>query len=682
MIKTDRALINRLLNYAKPYIGWFVIVGVCMIVSTITDISKPIVIGRAVDLFTEGYKVPLVETSEGKTIVFEGRRLGQLKKGQNVEDVSQIIHFNNVYYWFEHIATEDALELSQLSPNESYHQMHLSEEHLEVSLGSNRYVGRPLKEDELKQLRSLNYLPLAKIGILFLGIILASFVLTYMQVIVLQRIGQKIILTIRQEMYEKMLNLPFRFYHENPIGKLVTRVSNDTENLNQMYTSVLVNLIKHSLFVVGVTLMMLKTHVQTALCVLAMLPIIIGATAAFKYFSRRAYNEIRNKLTEMNTFLSEHLSGMSMIQIFRREEAKTQEMKKINQKLYLAGIKELTAFMIFRPFIFFLSYVALAVVLYVGGRNVLIGSMSIGALVIMIAYTKDFFGPIEQLAENYNILQAALASSEKIFDILDEENEITDGTLTIDSEDFKGRIEFKNVWFAYVDEDWILKDVSFVIEPGQKVAFVGATGAGKTSILSLICRYYDIQKGDILIDGISIKNYQIKELRRQIGQVLQDVFMFTGDIKTNIRLGDRTIDDEQIKRAAQYVNAHEFIMKLPEGYNEPVIEGGASLSTGQRQLLSFARALAYNPRIFILDEATAHIDTETEGLIQDALEKMMEGRTTLMVAHRLSTIQHADNIIVLHKGRIKETGKHQALLMQKGIYYHLYELALKGQVTA
>lgn len=341
----------------------------------------------------------------------------------------------------------------------------------------------------------------------------------------------------------------------------------------------------------------------------------------------------------------------------------------------------MTAFMLFRPFIFILSTVGVGLVLLVGGNSVLKGAMSVGALIIMVSYTKDFFGPIEQLAENFSVLQSALASAEKIFTILDEENEINNGTYKIE-EGFNGSIEFKNVWFAYEEEEWILKDVSFTIEAGQKVAFVGATGAGKTSILSLICRYYDIQKGQILIDGRDIKEYDIASLRSQVGQVLQDVFMFTGDVKSNIRLGNDTISQETIEKASKLVNAHEFIERLPQKYNEKVLERGASLSTGQRQLISFARAVAYNPKIFILDEATANIDTETESLIQDALYKMMEGRTTLMVAHRLSTIQHADNIIVLHKGKIREMGNHQTLLSNKGIYYNLYQLALQSQVMS
>lgn len=678
----DSSLIKRLLAYAKPYKWWFLLVLFFMLGSTMADLAKPVLIGNAVDLFTEGYKIPFVEVvDEREVILFEGRKLRHFTEGDQIEQVSQILQYKNEYYWIQELEVEDATTILEMTPQVYNSSILADEESLVITVNGNTYTGRTLQKDELKTLRSLSIKPLGKLAISFLGVLVISFAFLYLQAMILQYIGQKIILAIRHEIYDKMIHLPFRFYHQNPIGRLVTRVTNDTETLNEMYTSVLVNLLKQALFLIGVMVMMLKTDFKTGLCVIALLPIVVIGTLIYKYFSRRAYREMRNKLTEMNAFLSEHLSGMRIIQIFTREQDKVNQMKKINNEHFDASMKEMTAFMLFRPFIFFLCYVGIALVLLVGGHDVLQGAMSVGALIIMTSYTKDFFGPIEQLAENFNVLQAALASAEKIFNILDEENEIIEGTRKIE-DGFKGDIEFKNVWFAYEGEEWILRDVSFKIEAGQKVAFVGATGAGKTSILSLICRYYDIQKGQILIDGVDIKEYDTTALRSQIGQVLQDVFMFTGDIKSNIRLGKSSISQETVEEAARLVNAHEFIEKLPHQYNEKVLERGNSLSTGQRQLISFARAVAYDPKIFILDEATANIDTETEGLIQDALYKMMEGRTTLMVAHRLSTIQHADNIIVLHKGKIREMGSHQILLANKGIYYHLYQLALQSQLMA
>ena len=678
----DQGLMKRLLAYTKPYKKWFLIVFFLMLVSTLADLAKPVLIGRAVDLFTQGYKTPYVVTDETKgTIEFDGEILRHIKSNEQVQEVHQMLQYKNVYYWIEDMLLEDSQEIARMTPENYSHQLSTNDEGVSVEVNGNTYTGRILSQDELKVLRSLNIPALGRLAGLFLLVLLISFGFLYLQAIILQYIGQKIILTLRHEVYDKLLNLPDRFYHHNPVGKLVTRVTNDTETLNEMYTSVLVSLLKQILFILGVMVMMIATDLKTALWVFALIPFIIVGTLIYKYFSRMAYRDIRNKLTQMNTFLSEHISGMKIIQIFIRENAKVKKMKSINAELYNASMKELISFMLFRPFIFFLSYIGVGLVLLVGGNSVLKGAMSVGALIIMVSYTKDFFGPIEQLAENFSVLQSALASAEKIFTILDEENEIEDGTYEI-KEDFNGSIEFKNVWFAYEGEDWILKDVSFKIEAGQRVAFVGATGAGKTSILSLICRYYDIQKGEILIDGRDIKSYKIASLRSQVGQVLQDVFMFTGDIKSNIRLGCNNISQETIEKASKLVNAHEFVEKFPNQYDEKVLERGANLSTGQRQLISFARAVAYNPKIFILDEATANIDTETESLIQDALYKMMEGRTTLMVAHRLSTIQHADNIIVLHKGQIREMGTHQVLLSNKGIYYNLYQLALQSQIMA
>ena len=678
----DRTLFSRLLKYAMPYKFGFLLVLFFMIISTATDLLKPILIGDAVNLFTEDYKTPLVEKTEGATVEYNGMTLGEYNEGDEATVVYQMVNVEDNYYLLKKLPLQASFELQDFTPEQYNKAIELSDSKntVSVKIGNSIFEGSMLQQDELKVLQSLRYQELFVIGSMFLVAIVLSFILTYVQTIMLQRIGQNIILNIREEIYAKMLDLPFRFYHNNPVGKLVTRVTNDTETLSDMYANVLVNLIKQVLFLFGVIIMMITMNFQTSLYVFAILPIVVIATFVFKRIVRLAYRYTRDKITLMNTFLSEHISGMRIIQVFTRERAKVTEMKAINTDLYKAGMRELTAFSLFRPLIFCLNYTAQALVLWQGGLSVLSGRMSVGTLVVMVSYTKDLFGPIEQLADNFNTLQSAFASAEKIFTILDEENEIVDGTKPVTEQTFKGEIEFKNVWFAYNENEWILKDVSFKVNKGQKVAFVGATGAGKTSILSLICRYYDIQKGQILIDGVDIREYKIADLRRQIGQVLQDVFMFTGDIKSNIRLGNKEITQQQIERAAQMVNVHEFINSLPSGYDEEVIERGASLSTGQRQLISFARAVAFDPKIFILDEATANIDTETESIIQDALYKMMEGRTTLMVAHRLSTIQHSDNIIVLEKGVIIEQGDHQDLLKERGHYYHLYQLALQNQV--
>ena len=676
MSKEDHTIFKRLLSYAKPYIGWFLLALIFMITTTGFDLARPILLGRAVDVFVSGYKVPfqIVSQASNDSINYKGLTLSKQQKVQEEDKgLLQIIQYNNTYYLIEGIDGKRAIALEKQSPEELASIIKdIKKEQIVLEINDKEYKASLLTSADLKVLRYLDYKGLYNIAILFLGILIMGFILTYVQALILQHAGQKIIYAIRNEIYQHSIGLPLRFYHENPIGKLVTRVTNDTETLNEMYTSVLVNLIRHLLFMLGIIIMMLYTNIVIALQVFTVIPIIIIATIIFRKYSRKAYRKVRNKISEMNGFLSEHISGMKIIQIFRQEKNKLKEFNKVNDSLYQANMQEMTVFMIFRPFMFVLSSVALSIVLLSGANAVLKGSLSIGVLMIMLQYTRDFFGPVEELAENFNVLQSAMASAEKIFDVLDEENEIPNGLIKVKKHDFRGKIEFKNVWFAYEDKDWVLKDVSFLIKPGEKVAFVGATGAGKTSILSLINRYYDVQKGQILIDDIDIRKMDVYTLREQIGQVLQDVFLFTGDISSNIRLGEKNIKDDEIELAAKYVNAHPFIQELPNGYWEPVQEGGVTLSTGQRQLLSFARAIAFDPKIFVLDEATANIDTETEKLIQGAMEKLMQGRTTLMVAHRLSTIQHADNIIVLHKGKLREMGTHQELLAKQGLYYCLY----------
>ncbi len=516
-----------------------------------------------------------------------------------------------------------------------------------------------------------------KTALIYLMVLLASFACNFLQTWILQLMGQSIIYNIRQEVFEHIHKLSLRFFDITPVGRIVTRVTNDVENLNEMYANILVKLIKNVIKIIGLALVMLTLNVKLSLYAFAILPFIIGLTFLFTSLSRTTYRAVRTRITTINTYLSEHLSGMKLIQIFAREKEKYQEFKDKNYDLLKANNREMMVFAIFRPSIYLLSIISLGIIIAVGGEEVLKGSISIGTLYIFIQYIGSFFEPIQELSEQIGSLQSAMASAEKIFIILDEEPLIVNPDKPKTLPDVKGRIEFEHVWFAYEGENWILRDVSFVIEPGKSAAFVGATGAGKSSILNLIGRYYDIQKGRITIDGVDIKELSTDQLRGAIGQVQQDVFIFTGDIKSNIRLRNDEITDGQIKEAARFVNASEFIEKLNHTYEEAVTERGLTLSAGQRQLLSFARTLAFDPSILVMDEATANIDTETEQLIQDALAKLMEGRTTIMVAHRLSTIQHADIIMVMHKGKLREMGNHQELLNQGGIYKKLYELQLK-----
>lgn len=503
-----------------------------------------------------------------------------------------------------------------------------------------------------------------------------SFAFNIAQTWILQKTGQNIILQMRKDLYRHIQSLGSRYFDITPVGKLVTRVTNDVEALNEMYSGILVQLFRNIVKIVGLAGVMLMLDVRLAAISFVLMPLVIGLTVLCQKIARNIYRLYRTRLTDINTFLSEHLSGMKIIQIFGRQERKFEEFHDKNTKLYKAFYREMLMYAVFRPLIYILSILSLMIVLWFGSKNVFDEIISVGTLYIFSNYIRSFFDPIQELAEQFSTLQSSIASAEKIFTVMDEDEFIPEVENPKQPDKIIGKIEFDHVWFAYDGKNYVLKDVSFVINPGEKVAFVGATGAGKSSILNLIGRYYDIQKGHIYIDGIDIRQLSKKKLRSAIGQMQQDVFIFEGDVAYNIRLNDNDITDEQVKEVAEYVNATHFIEKLPQGYHEPVTERGATFSAGERQLLSFARTLAHNPSILVMDEATANIDTETEILIQEALEKLMDGRTTIMVAHRLSTIQHADCIMVMHKGRICERGTHRELLEQDGIYRKLYELQI------
>lgn len=513
-------------------------------------------------------------------------------------------------------------------------------------------------------------------AIKYAGVLALSFVFNVAQTWILQKTGQNIILQIRKDLYRHIQSLGSRYFDITPVGKLVTRVTNDVEALNEMYSGILVQLFRNIVKIVGLAGVMLVLDVRLAAISFVLMPLVIGLTVLCQKIARNIYRLYRTRLTDINTFLSEHLSGMKIIQIFGRQERKFEEFHDKNTKLYKAFYREMLMYAVFRPLIYILSILSLMIVLWFGSRNVFDEIISVGTLYIFSNYIRSFFDPIQELAEQFSTLQSSIASAEKIFTVMDEDEFIPEVENPKQPDKIIGKIEFDHVWFAYDGENYVLKDVSFVINPGEKVAFVGATGAGKSSILNLIGRYYDIQKGHIYIDGIDIRQLSKKQLLSAIGQMQQDVFIFEGDVAYNIRLNDNAITDAQVKAAAEYVNASHFIEKLPQGYHEPVTERGATFSAGERQLLSFARTLAHNPSILVMDEATANIDTETEILIQEALEKLMDGRTTIMVAHRLSTIQHADCIMVMHKGRICERGTHRELLEQDGIYRKLYELQI------
>lgn len=511
-------------------------------------------------------------------------------------------------------------------------------------------------------------------------VLVLSFLFNVAQTWILQKTGQKIILTIRKDLYAHLQTLSSRYYDLTPVGKLVTRVMNDVVSLEEMYSGILVKMFRSVVKIIGLATVMLLLDWKLSLYSFLLLPLVVLLTVVMRKLSRETYRVIRTKLTDINTFLSENLSGMRIIQIFGREKRKFEEFDGKNHRLYKAYFREIMVMAVFWPLSYILGILSLMIVLGVGSREVLGGTISIGVLYIFADYIQTFFDPIRELSEQFATLQNSIASAEKIFTVMAEEPMVKDQEDPVILPQIRGRIEFDHVWFAYDNENYVLRDVSFVIEPGEKVAFVGATGAGKSSILNLIGRYYDIQKGHIYIDGVDIRDLSRKQLRSAIGQMQQDVFIFEGTVASNIRLHDEEISMEQVKQAAEYVNASHFIEKLPKGYDEPVTEGGVTFSAGERQLLSFARTLAHDPQILVMDEATANIDTETEILIQEALEKLMKGRTTIMVAHRLSTIQHADCIMVMHKGKIRERGTHQELLAQDGIYKKLYELQIQKEI--
>lgn len=659
-------LFLRLLSYMKPHLKQLFLCALLILLITGIDLERPILIGDAIDLYIEAYYEPygIVEKNDEATY-FNGQ---YLMKGQESDSYAQLLYDGKDYYFY-----------TNLTPSQSKQLYEISQQELTTTsfmLDGELLEGQLLTSEQCKILRQSDYSGIVRIAIVYSVLLILGLLFSYKQMMILQQTGQKIIFTIRQECFNHVHSLPLKYFDSRPVGRIVTRITNDVESLHHMYANLLSRMIKDIVKIAGLALVMLIINFKLALYAFICIPFVIVISYLFKYLSRKAHRAIRTRVSELNTFLSENLSGIKMIQIFGKEEKKYNEFTQRSQQLYKAHFKELRIFAYLQPWIYFIGQVALALVLYAGAKDVLNLNMSIGDLYIYINYISSFYEPIQDLAELVSSLQNALASSEKIFTLLDETNEITEKDNPIILENPKGHIEFKHVWFAYEGEDYVLKDVSFEIEPGKKVAFVGATGAGKSSILNLIGRYYDIQKGEVLIDGINIKELSIKSIRRAIGQVQQDVFLFTGSIASNITLDDPKITEEAMKTSAEHVNASHFIEQLPLKYNQPVSERGSTLSAGQRQLISFARTLAYDPKILVLDEATSNIDTESELLITDALEKLMEGRTTIMVAHRLSTIQHADKIMVMDHGEIKESGTHQELLQKNGIYKKLYELQL------
>jgi len=656
---------KRLLSYLKPHKWVMALATVLVLFIIAVELYRPIIIGNAIDQYINGYYHPYVEAdvSASDAINWNGLVLSRDQAVSKADSAS----FYQIFLWKDHYYMAENLTRSECTA--------LQNADTSVLKNYVREGAQKLTSNDLKILRQNDFKGILKAGILFLLLLFSGFFLNLADTWLLQKMGQQIVYKLREETFTHIHSLSLSFFNITPVGKLVTRVSNDTEAVNELFSTILVKLFKNVVKIIGYAVVMLSINVKMAGISFLLLPLVAILTFVFRHLSRKAYQITRNKITELNTFLSEHISGMKLIQIFAREKEKYSEFEGKSMELYRANFREIMTFAIFRPSIYLVSVIAMILVIRTGSLSVLNGSLSLGTLFVFITYISSFFEPIQELSEQLGTLQSSIASAEKIFSVLDVKPEIVSPTDPAPV-NILGEIEFRHVWFAYEEENYILKDVSFVIRPGEKAAFVGATGAGKSTILNLIGRYFDIQKGQILIDGIDIHEIDLDVLRGAIGQVQQDVFIFTGDIKSNISLNNEAISPDDVRRAAEIVNADPFIQKLPHGYDEPVTERGSTLSAGQRQLLSFARTLAYDPKILVLDEATANIDTETETLITQALARLMDGRTTIMVAHRLSTIQHADKIIVMHHGEIKESGTHQELLVKDGLYKKLYELQL------
>ncbi len=531
-------------------------------------------------------------------------------------------------------------------------------------------------------IESGNFAKLKFLALLYIGVLAVNFFVSYIQTYITQLLGQKVMYHLRSDIFGHLQKMSFRFFDRNPVGRLMTRLTSDVQALNDMFTHGVISIFGDLFLLLGIIIVMLAINLKLALMTFTVIPVLFVITNVFKRKVRLAFRKVRQWLAQINAYVQENIAGMVIVQIFNRERKNFQDFKKINWKHTEAYIKMIFYYAIFYPAVELVSAIALAIVIWQGGLLKLQGLATYGALVAFIQYTQMFFMPISDLSEKYNVLQSAMAAAERIFQLLDSPPEIISPQPGKWVQPVKGKIEFKKVWFAYQEPEYVLKEVSFLIKPGEKVALVGHTGAGKTSVINLLLRHYDIQKGQILIDDIEIRQWNLERLRKSMAVVLQDVFLFSGSVLENVRLHDQSITEEQVIEACKQVNAHAFIEKLPYGYQTVLNERGTNLSMGERQLLSFARALVVDPRVLILDEATANVDTETEILIRQAVQRLMENRTAIIIAHRLSTIQHVDRILVLHKGKLRESGTHRQLMAQRGIYFHLYQLEFKDQLLA
>ncbi len=681
----DSKIMKRLLGFAKPYAGWIFLCILMLLIMTVSNLARPYIMKIAIDDHITAFHQPMIlapaNAPKGAVIMIQGRpfvRIQDLQHRTTLPGIGyQIVTIQQKNYLIQ-------APIGVFQPNG--HLTAISGSATlrghDIIISGHPYSEVPLSASAIQEIQRHDTKGIMNLGLLFFILIIVGVVFNYIQTYLLQWTVQRIIYQIRKLIFEHIQSLSLAFFDRNPVGRLVTRVMNDTQTLNDMYANIMVNIFNDFFVLLGIIIVMLQMNWQLALLAFIAIPLIGIATNIYRTVARQAYRQVRVKLAKINASLSENISGIRIIQLFNKQNKSYEQFEEINRDHFSSSWKEMTANAVFRPSMDLIYDFVLAILIWFGGGRAISHLINFGTLYAFIVYVEQFFQPINDLTEKYNILQSAMASSERIFILLDTDDRIPNPQFPVALPSVSGRIEFDHVWFAYQGEDWVLKDVSFTVEPGQTVAFVGATGAGKSSILSLISRLYDVQKGSIRVDGIDIRQFEKEQLRQHIGVVLQDVFLFTGDVASNIRLNQTNIADESIMDIIEKVNATGFISKLPLGIHEPVQERGSTFSFGERQLLSFARALAYDPSILVLDEATSNIDTETETLIQNALVTLMEGRTTLIVAHRLSTIQHADQIIVMHKGKVREKGTHQALLQLGGLYHDLYELQYQERTTA
>lgn len=684
----DGQLFKRLMAYALPYWKMIVLCITMAFLIVLADLARPYLLKLAIDEHINGIHKPMLSTPVeqadelkrfGTIIEADGRAYVRVTKDTDDAEIpyaavkKQVVEADGKFYmirsWLEGTVNSHNVQLVTEREGRAL-----------LTIEDKAYAAELLDKATVDRFRKDDYWGFGMIGALFFGAVLLGAGLTYAQNILLQFTGQTIIFNIRQQLFQHLSRMSMSFFDRNPVGRLVVRVTQDTETLNQLYSQVVVNLVKDIIVIAGILAIMLNMSVKLSLLAFAVLPILAVITFWYRRLQREVQRRSRLILSRLNSFLAENLSGIRITQLFIREERQREQFDYLNGSYYKAGMTGTVVNSIFQPAIGFFGNLSVALLIWYGGVKVLDGGVTFGVVFAFTQYIRQFFQPLQSLAEKYNQIQTAMVGAERIFDMLDEEPGINNHPQPKRlPEKIRGEIRFENVWFAYNEGEWVLKDVSFTIQPGQTIAFVGATGAGKSSIIQLINRFYDIQKGSIKLDGIDIREIPLDQLRRTISVVQQDVFLFTGDIASNIRLNDASITDEQVEEAAAMVHINEFVHNLPNGFKTPLGERGVTLSLGQRQLLSFARAIAFRPQILILDEATSNIDTETELVVQDALHQISQGRTTLIVAHRLSTIQHADQIIVMHKGKVREIGNHFQLLSQHGYYHRLYQLQYKDQ---